>query len=72
MLRFLEKWLGEWKTDEQLKIENALAYDAEMSRVSNELAKRRKVAIEQLGEKWLMHPANRVYRKSNFQNGKKV
>lgn len=72
MFRFLEKWLGEWKTDEQLKVENASAYDAEMTRVSNELARRRKVAIDQLGEKWLLHPSNKVYRKTPFNHGKKV
>jgi hypothetical protein len=64
MMNILKKWLGEWKTDEQELAERAAAYDAELSRISIELNRKRKIAIEKLGEKWLMHPSNRVKRKT--------
>ena len=63
MFQFFKNWLGEWKSDEQLRLESNAAYDAFLRSVELELEQRRKVAIAQLGEKWLMHPTNHVTRK---------
>lgn len=63
MLSFLRKWLGEWKTDQQDFQDRTAAYDKFLQQKEEEFKVRRAIAIDKLGEKWLMHPSNQVKRK---------
>lgn len=63
MLSFLRKWLGEWKTDQQDFQDRTAAYDKFLQQKEEEFKVRRAIAIDKLGEKWLMHTSNQVKRK---------